>query len=341
MTLRVQRVDAEWAGWDRFVAESPASTFAHRSGWHDLLRGVFGHECEYLLADDDGRCRGVLPLVHLRGVIGHFLLSMPFLNDGGPIGDAEACALLVDAAVQRARDSGAKVLELRSREAVPGQVHPSFRKVAVHLRLPATTEELWEKTFKSKLRSQIRRPVKEGMITKSGVGELDTFYKVFARNMRDLGTPVLPRAFFHALASMFGEDVMFTSVYTGDGVRAAAACCLVWRDEMEITWASSVRELNKLSPNMLLYASVMEEAVRRGVRLFNFGRSTPGAPTHKFKQQWGGLDVPLPWTTWPPAADDASPGGAPLMRAASAVWRRLPLAIANRLGARISGQLPW
>jgi dTDP-4-amino-4,6-dideoxygalactose transaminase len=38
---------------------------------------------------------------------------------------------------------------------------------------------------------------------------------------------------------------------------------------------------------MLLYWSLIREAIARGTRAFNFGRCTPGAPTHRFKQQWG------------------------------------------------------
>jgi hypothetical protein len=106
-----------------------------------------------------------------------------------------------------------------------------------------------------------------------------------------------------------------------------------------VTWASSIREYNPLSPNMLLYATLMELAIQRGVRLFNFGRSTPGAATHRFKQQWGGEDVPLPWVTQP--RDDGDGARSRLMRAAIGTWQRLPLGIANRLGPMFSGQLPW
>ncbi len=138
---------------------------------------------------------------------------------------------------------------------------PSDRKVAVHLALPETVEALWATTFKAKLRSQIRRPTKEGMTARDGSDQLDAFYSVFSRNMRDLGTPVLPRAFFTRLQTVFGGSVSFTTVYTANGLAAAAACCLTWKDEIEVTWASSLRELNHLAPNMLLYANLMEQAI--------------------------------------------------------------------------------
>ena len=338
---RITDVRDRWSEWDAFVNSAPDSTFAHRSGWHRLVHELFGHDSRYRVAEDtSGVWRGALPLVHLRGVLGHYLLSMPFLNDGGPIGDADARTALAADAVNIAQRTKAKVLELRTRSTVDSVLSTSTRKVAVHLPLPESVEALWEKTFKAKLRSQIRRPTKEGMRTRTGIAELDAFYEVFCRNMRDLGTPVLPRMFFELLAREFGSDVLFCTVYSAAGDPAAAACCLRWRDEMEITWASSLREFNPLSPNMLLYASVMEAAIREKVRTFNFGRSTPGAPTHRFKLQWGGQDVPLPWAVWPSPNTHGEERSATL-RAAVAVWRHLPLAIANRVGPLVSGQLPW
>lgn len=328
--------------WDDFVGKAPESTFCHLHGWRNVMKDVLRHESVYLAArDEDGVIHGVLPLIRVRGLLGHFLISVPFMNDGGPIGGDEACAMLAAHAVEDARRSGAQLLELRSRRAVSGELQTSFRKVAVHLPLPESVEALWSTTFKAKLRSQIRRPAKEGMTVAAGPTQLNAFYAVFARNMRDLGTPVLPRAFFETLLTTFGDRVTFTAVFAADGTAAAASCCLQWRDEIEVTWASSLREFNKLSPNMLLYATMMENAIGRGVRVFNFGRSTPGAATHKFKQQWGGVDIPLPWASWSRGGNAGTPSadGAGL-RMAQTVWKRMPLFLANQLGPVLSRQLP-
>jgi FemAB-related protein (PEP-CTERM system-associated) len=274
-------------------------------------------------------------------VLGHYLISLHFLNDGGPLGDSDAKEDLVAYAVAEAKRSGASLLELRSRDFVPGPLTPSYRRVAVHLTLPASREDLWNETFSSKLRAQIRRPTKEGMTFRCGRAELDGFYEVFSRNMRDLGTPVLPRAFFERGASAFGTSMLFAAVYTSTGVPVAGACCLHWREEIEVTWASSLREYNRLSPNMLLYASLMEEAIDRDAKVFNFGRSESGANTHKFKLQWGGHDVPLPWPFWSPHAVVKVPSAkSPFYRVATEVWSHLPVAVTNRLGPVLARLLP-
>ena len=340
--LRVVDAGNDREQWDRYVSSSARSTFCHQAGWKNIMTDVLGHESLYTAAvDDSGVWRGVLPLVRVRSVLGHYLISLPFLNDGGPVGDSAAQQSLVEHAVEEARKSGAGLLELRAREDVPGPLTSSYRRVSVHLTLPSSVEELWANTLRPKLRAQIRRPGKEGMIFRCGDGELDGFYAVFARNMRDLGTPVLPRAFFELGASSFGASMIFAAVYNSNGAPVAGACCLHWRDELEVTWASSLKEYNRLSPNMLLYASLMEEAIDRDVKVFNFGRSAPGSSTHRFKRQWGGQDVPLPWPFWSrhPAVSVPSAKN-PFYRVATAAWSHLPVSIANRLGPVLARLLP-
>jgi hypothetical protein len=92
---------------------------------------------------------------------------------------------------------------------------------------------------------------------------------------------------------------------------------------------------------MLLYWSFMEEMISRGATIFNFGRSTPGASTHRFKAQWGGRDVPLPWLQWAARPNANGAGVSPLAQMASAAWRRLPLNVANLVGPALAPRLPW
>jgi serine/alanine adding enzyme len=337
--LRVARADGDEERWDTFVRDASDSTFCHLSGWRRIAEDVLGREYVPLVAVTlEGEWRGVLPLVRIRApLLGHSLISMPYVNYGGPLGTPEAQAALLEAAVLEARRSRAGLLQIRSRTALSGPQAAGERKVAVLLDLPATADVLWAR-FPSKLRSQIRRPQKEGMTFRVGPGQLDAFYDVFARNMRDLGTPVYSRRFFEAVAATFPE-VVFGAVYH-QGRPIGAAAGFVWEGEFEITWASCIRDYNRLAPNMLLYWSFMEEMIQRGVRVFNFGRSTPGASTHRFKAQWGGRDVPLSWLEWTTRPrSTARPSR--LVRAASTAWQRLPLPLANRLGPPLASRLPW
>lgn len=343
MSLTVRALDGDVRRWDDLVCRSAEGSCCQLAAWRDILSDVLGTECLYQIAvDESGAWQGILPLARVRSrLFGHYLVSLPFLNEGGPLGSADAQQTLVQAAVSEARHSKADLLELRTRHGADLELATSGRKITVLLPLDPDPQAVFAK-FPAKLRSQIRRPLKEGLVLRFGPEQVEPFYDVFARTMRDLGTPVLPRTFFERVAAAFPELAIFGVVYRG-AEPLAAGCGFLWRDEFEITWAGALRSARSISANMLLYWAFMEHVTQRGARVFNFGRCTPGGGTHRFKQQWGGHDVALPWRQYvsPAAARQAPPS--PDDRAFSwgpKLWRRLPLPVANFVGPRLVRFLP-
>lgn len=328
--------------WDEIVAGLEGGTFCHLSGWRHVMTEALGHESfRYAAVDAAGACHGILPLVRVQSrLFGDYLLSMPFMSYGGPLGSADAREELGRAAVDLAGRLGVDLLELRVRTPLPGALTVSDRKLTVLKRLPGSIEELWENGLRAKVRSQVRRPMKEGMEGRFSADLLDPFYSVFARTMRDLGTPVLPRGFFTAIASSFPDQVIF-GVVEQRGRVVAAGCGFHWNGEVEITWAGALREFSRAAPNMLLYWAFMEETIRRGGATFNFGRCSPDSGTHRFKRQWGGEDHPLPWAQWSPSGVPATPSpDSAKFRLATSVWSRLPVPVTNLVGPYLARSLP-
>jgi FemAB-related protein (PEP-CTERM system-associated) len=341
--LRVIRVSYDDPRWDPFVRAAQSSTFCHLSGWGRIATEVLGREFVGLAAvDEQDRWQGLLPLVRVKApLVGHSLVSVPYLNYGGPLGTDTAREFLVRAAIEEARSSGAGKLQIRSRENPPPGMKVLDHKIIVLLDLPPDPDTLWN-GFTSKLRTKVRKPEKLGMKLVFGNDQLDSFYRVFSRNMRDLGTPVYSRSFFQAIADNF-DEVIFGAVYH-EGQVVAAGCGFLWGTEYEMTWGAANRDFNALLPNMTLYWGYMQEVIRRGGTVFNFGRSTPNGGTHVFKKQWGSVDAPLPWAEWRPGVQESdtgsgSPGG--IFQLASAAWKKLPLPVANRLGPPLAARLPW
>jgi serine/alanine adding enzyme len=341
MTLRVVRMAGTPLEWDRFARGQAGWTAFHLAAWKPLIERVFGHECLYLEArDESGVLHGILPLVRVRSFLfGHYLVSMPYLNYGGPLGSNEAVRELAARAVELASASGVKLLELRSRVELPVDLPVSHRKITVVLDLPGTVDEL-RKGLGAKLRSQVKRPEKEGVTVRFGADQVEPFFQVFSRHMRDLGTPTQPLRLFREIAMAFGEDAWFGCAYL-DGRPIACGAGFRWGGEFEMTWASSLREYNRVAPNMLLYWAFMERAVNERLTLFNFGRCTPGEGTHQFKKQWGSRDETLWWyqhatragsTT--PSPDDSAYAWGPR------VWRRLPVTVATTIGPLLVRGIP-
>ena len=343
MGLIAERYAGDGPEWDRFAVPQPGFTHFHQFGWKSILEDVFGHQCLYFVArGDDGSLAAILPLVRVKSVLfGHYLVSMPFLNYGGPLGSGEGIGVLVGEATGEARRSGARLLELRSRTPLSLELPVSHRKITVVLDLPSDQEVLF-RSFSSKLRSQIRRPAKEGVTVRFGSDQVEPFYEVFSCHMRDLGTPTLPRRFFQAIADRFPVESWFGCAWLGEEPVACGAG-FRWGDEFEMTWASALAKYNRIAPNMMLYWAFMERAIAARVQLFNFGRCNPDSGTHRFKRQWGSRDEALWWYQW--ASGGATDAGTPSPDQGKyawgpRLWRHLPLGLSRVLGPWIVKSIP-
>jgi FemAB-related protein (PEP-CTERM system-associated) len=331
------------AEWDGFVRSHPEGTVDHLWRWREVFGSVFGHESAYLAARRGESIVGVLPLVQFRSrLFGRFLVSVPFLNYGGILSaDAAAGTALLASATEVAQRFGASHVELRHTHRQFTEIPARQHKLKLTRPLPPTADVLWT-TVDRKVRNQVRKAQKDGLTAEHGHAELlDDFYAVFSRNMRDLGTPVYPKRLFIETSRLFGADLFVYAVRVGK-LAVAAAIAVRFRDVMIVPWASSLREHRQHCPNMLLYWTMLEDAVRRKATTFDFGRSTRDAGTHHFKLQWGADETPMQWEyvlLTRATAPDHGPYN-PKFAAAIAAWQWLPLWFANAVGPTIVRNIP-
>jgi serine/alanine adding enzyme len=286
---------------------------------------------------------GILPLVHMKSAIfGNFMVSLPYFNYGGVCAESEeVVGLLLKEAVSIAQEKKCRHIELRHTQHIYAELPTRTMKASMRINLPASPDLLWD-SFGSKLRSQIRRPLKEGMYAKfGGKEELGGFYKVFSKNMRDVGTPVYDRDFFVNILEEYPETRICT-VYNKEGQPVASGFLVGYRHILEIPWASSLREYNRYGPNMFLYWNALKFACENKYSVFDFGRSTIGEGTFRFKEQWGARPVQLYWHYWM-RSGGALPDLNPKNRkyqAAIKIWQKLPVAVTKIVGPHIVKNIP-
>jgi FemAB-related protein (PEP-CTERM system-associated) len=329
--------------WDRYVESHPNACNYHRWGWQEVIRDAFGHEPHYLYASIDGTIRGVLPLFSIRSrLFGNSLVSVPFFSYGGLLADSqESTNALATRAAELARQLGARHVELRQGSELNCDWAKTQSKVTMGLALPASAEELW-KRFSTGHRNKIRKSQKSGFRIEWGAGEaVKHFYPVFAANMRNLGTPVYPKAWFERICRRFPGEIHIMTLWEEDRV-VASAFLSAYRKTLELPWSASLPDTRKKYSHYLMYWTFMEWAIQKGFQWMDLGRCTPGSGTYEFKQHWVCDEKPLNWYYWlaPTSALPRVRVDNPRFNLAIQVWKHLPLAVANQLGPRIVRGLP-
>jgi FemAB-related protein (PEP-CTERM system-associated) len=327
--------------WDAFVRDHPLASFFHRSAWRHVASEVFGHPAHYLTEQRNGNITAILPLVEIRSrLFGHALISTAFCVGGGPLAmDTESFEAILDRAETLGRKLRVDYIELRDLpSATPGwtardDLYAGFERPIA----PAEDDNL--KQIPRKQRAVVRKALAQGL-TVSIETSTKAFYELYARTMRDHGTPALPRRFFERVLSVFGSDCEILTVSSG-GRPLSSVLSYFFRDRVMPYYTGSRLEARSCGANDLMYWAVMRRAVGRGCEAFDFGRSKVGTGPYDFKRNWGFEPRPITHQ-YRLLNSEALPNLNPTNQRYTALigaWRRLPLGVANGLSPLLSRSL--
>ncbi|MCP4992042.1 MAG: FemAB family PEP-CTERM system-associated protein [Colwellia sp.] len=334
----------DFSGWDEYVKQHGSASAYHRIAWMQAVENGYNHKCFYWIArQSDGTVVGILPSVLIAPPLSKAsLCALPFCDLGGILADSnEIHTLLLNQALQFCKEENISVFDNRSSiksEASLDVESLPATKVRMLMQLPEDSDTLFS-GFKSKLRSQIRKSEKNGLIAKTGnsLHFVNEFYQVFTRNMRDLGSPVHSNKWFEQIISSYGEDAVIATIYSEEQV-VGAGIVLFNGDKACIPWASTNSDFNRLAPNMLLYWTLLKYVNDRGCKEFDFGRSTIGEGTFKFKSQWGAKPELLNWQKYNYSGqliEDTIGEVSNLRLLVEKTWRKLPVNVSEFIGPKI------
>ena len=333
----------EAARIERFVGEHPDATPFHRPAWLQAVAQGTGNPALALLAERHGEIAGLLPLSHVRSpIFGSVLASSGFAVGGGLIArDGDVADAVFAAAEELAGRLSCPTIELRGgllpegREgwALKTESHCGFVQPL------ADDDEAQLLAIPRKQRAEVRKGMDRPLEVTTGTGESDraAHYAVYAESVRNLGTPVFPRALFDAVLDRFGQDADILAV-RHEGRPVASVLSLYHGGAVMPYWGGGTWDARRLRANDRMYYELMLHARRRGCSHFDFGRSKTGSGAYHFKRNWGFEPDPLTYASWTASGAerrDADPTSAK-HSLQIAVWQRLPLSVANRLGPLIA-----
>ena len=331
------------AAWARFVlAHSRGSPF-HLPAWQRCVEETFGHRPFHLVAERDGRFAGVLPLFLVRSpFLGRNLISVPYGVYGGPLADDPGTEeALLGEATRIARELRVGYLELRYREAPANALPENNLYVTFRRELPPPgSDALLLLPRKARAAARQGRDL-HGLEFAEGAWYLPDLVRLFAVNKRHLGSPGLPRGHFERLREYFGKS-LHVHIVRRDRTPLAAVLSLEFRDTLLPYYSGALEEAERFHVNGFMYWRLLEWAIARRFRWFDFGRSRQGSGAADFKKNQGFEPTPLHYRyllvrrrrspTFTPSN--------PRLALPRRLWRALPPGLTERLSRRLSRYLP-
>jgi FemAB-related protein (PEP-CTERM system-associated) len=329
----------EAARIEDYVAEMSGTPF-HRPAWLRAVERGTGQRAFGLIADKRGVLCGWLPLSEVRSpFFPAALVSSGFAVAGGPLADSRATALrLCEAATELAQRVSCASVELRGPLA-PGGWKPVTGKHANFSAPLAADDEAQLLSIPRKQRAEVRKAIDRPFEVRVGSAALDraVHYAVYAESVRNLGTPVFPPTLFDAVLDEFGAGADVMTLRLG-GAPIASVLTIYHRGVAMPYWGGGTHAARASRANERLYYELMLHARRRGCHTFDFGRSKVGSGAYAYKKNWGFEPTPLSYAEWHApgiAVRNVDPTSEAYF-ARIALWKRLPLPLANRLGPPIA-----
>ncbi|MBL0924752.1 MAG: FemAB family PEP-CTERM system-associated protein [Sphingomonadaceae bacterium] len=341
LTLREANLsDAhEVARIDAWVMANEGGLPFHRPKWLKAIEAGTGQAAHCLIAENRDGIAAILPfhLVH-SPLFGRALVSSGFAVGGGILSNSPAATRRLAAAIcELAERWSCPTVELRG-GSLPGGNWIEKRNAHANFLKPLQGDDEAELlAIPRKQRAEIRKGLDNGLMIETGRGQRDRdcHYSVYAESVHNLGTPVFPKSLMKSVLDAFGEEADILTVLS-DGRPVASVLSLYHKGVVMPYWGGGIWEARRLRANDVMYFALMNHARAQGCTHFDFGRSKIDSGAYHFKKNWGFEPEPMAYAIH--IADgqvprDVNPNS-PRYKAQIALWQKLPLAVANRLG-------PW
>lgn len=336
MPIQVRQVSPDDASaWDEFVLQHAQGTPFHLTAWKKTIEEVFRYQSCYLAAFSGGTVEAVLPLFLVRNpLIGKALISSPFAVYGGVLAASDAARdALREHLEQTARSLAVDYVELRNRYPEQGLGFSGVERYVTFTQEIGPDEAAILEAIPRKTRYMVRKALKHPYATRV-TQDPAAFERLYAENLRRLGTPAFPRRHFTALLENFRGSVDIRESVLQDSV-VAAVLTFYFRDQVLPYYGASNPAFNEYAPNNYMYFDLMRWGGQNGYRVYDFGRSkTVNSGSFDFKAHWGMQMQPLPYEMLlvrRKELPDYSPNN-PRLQTAIRLWQRVPLPITRLVG---------
>lgn len=297
-----------------FVDSFPGATFFHTPSWMNILASSFpGFTGGWITARSRFSLTGVMPFIRIDRGPFFSIWSMPFGTYGTPLSNEADVSLALTgkfsqiAGSVRCFDAAAFLFEtdidrkMMLSEAAVGQDECTL------IRLESDFQGYRSNCLSKKKRQICNGCEKEGVEIRllGSKKDLSVFYDIYCTGSPGWGgVHPYPRKFFEQLFNRRDEGVLFWGAFI-EGKMLGGHIDMYYKDIAQ-AWQAGVSEKSHSTgvASYLIYRAV-EEAYKRGMKIFNLGSSGGDSGMLFFKRSMGGkehiypvLEVQKKWWKW-------------------------------------------
>jgi FemAB-related protein (PEP-CTERM system-associated) len=330
--------------WLDYLQSNPAADICQHPAWGHVFAETFGFDSALIVHRTEGRIGGGLPLILFdQRITGKAMVSMPFLNYGGILGDNDTIrGKILNIARSILEKTSTDYMELRHTGQGIGEHADQTvqNRFTFRLDINRPTEDLF-KDLKKQLRTRLRKAAKQGMEFYQGQERLDHFYNLFATAMTEHGTPVMPKRFFASILKYLSEYAEMMIAYK-DSQPIGGKLVLKFKNRATMTWGCYPNRHKHYLANYYLTWELIQQLAQGPIQLLDFGRSARESGGYTYKANWGATILPI-------FVDYIAPDASKIpylkpenikFRAAVSIWKKMPLGIAKLIGPRLARYFP-
>lgn len=316
--------------WDRF-AWSEGTVF-HTLAFRSILLDSFGYKCAYhAVMDEHDQIQAMIPLVVGRNLsLKKAAVSLPFVNYTDICARSEDAHTYAIDSVQKLREQlGLSYIELRlkNRDAdrkgwTQNRIHHTFV-----LPLLEDEENVLALSTGSN-RNHVRKVYKNDWFDVSfDIANLEAFYKVYIRRMKQLGSPAPDLRFFRAFFEALPNHSHLLTVLdkqTGDVAGGMLLLTSPGNSTLYYPYGANLSEYNSKYLNNFMYWEAVRFGIRNGLKQLDLGRSQTGSGTYRYKEQWGAKPEQLHYAVYAGGSESSGPPDRESLGLFVELWKKMP-----------------
>jgi len=328
-------------GYEDFFKKNKHLVF-HTLDYKKFVEEAFGCKYRLLAVLIDDEIKTILPIVNVKSkLFGNKIISSAYIEYGGFAGNKMYVNDLIDFVDQKCCKQNdyfeiREGLEMFNNNLISSKlIRKNLYKKFV-LRLEG---QVWKGIQKSK-RKAIKKSLRYVNVKELNFLDLNLFYELYCKNMRDFGSPPYSKKYFVS----FYENIIkkkkgkiYGAYYYGKLVSALVGFC--YQKRVHILIAVSDKDYLEYRPNDAVHWIFIKWAIDNGYNWFDFGRVREGSGQFEYKKKWGCelKDLPSYFLLW--KAKDiplVDPAKYDLM---VQVWRRMPIWFTKLIGMKLRREL--